>query len=271
MAASAADANRLAPKPNITIDAFLGGRVEAVQPASGHHRAGLEAVLLAASLPTTAAGTIVELGAGVGVAGFCVGARCPDATIVLVERDSIALRCARDALAREANSAFAHRIDIVETDIETRKGLEQGIADAVIFNPPFHDPAASSASPATSRAGAHVLGDGGLDPWFRASSALAGAGASATVIFRADGLDLVMAAAKGRFGALDILPIAPRTGESAIRILVRGVKGSRAALRILPPVILHEDNSNRFRPEIDAILRNAQPLDSVVPSWSQHR
>jgi len=54
----------------VTVDAFLGGRVEAVQPAAGHHRAGLEAVLLAASLDSRIAGTIVDLGAGVGVAGF---------------------------------------------------------------------------------------------------------------------------------------------------------------------------------------------------------
>ena len=267
MIAAAVGANRFGPKSNVTIDAFLGGRVEAIQPASGHHRAGLEAVFLAASLPAVTIGTVVELGAGVGVAGLCIGARCRDARILLVERDAIALECARAALARPANSAFAGRLDIVEADIEDRAGLEQGIADAVIFNPPFHDAAASSVSPASARAGAHVLGEGGLDVWYRAASALARSGGTATIIFRADGLDLVIAATKGRFGALDILPIAPRAGEPAHRILVRGVKASRAPLRLLPPVVLHEHDTNRFRPEIDAILRDAAPLESVVRSW----
>jgi tRNA1(Val) A37 N6-methylase TrmN6 len=254
-----------------TIDAFLGGRVEAVQPASGHHRAGLEAVFLAASLPATISGTVVELGAGVGVAGFCIAARCPEPTITLVERDAIAAECARAGLARRANRDFAGRVNILEADIKGHAGLAQGTVDAVVFNPPFYDSGSASASPAWARAGAHVMDEGGLDPWFRAASALTRSSGTATIIFRADGLDLVIDAAKGRFGGLDILPIAPREGEPAHRILVRGVKASRASLRLMPPVVLHEESSNRFRPEIDAILREAAALESVLPKWNQRR
>ncbi len=57
-----------AGSPAVTADAFLGGKVEALQPAAGHHRSGLEAVLLAASLDSRIAGTVVDLGAGAGVA-----------------------------------------------------------------------------------------------------------------------------------------------------------------------------------------------------------
>ena len=271
MTTGALGANRLAARSTMTIDTFLGGRVEALQPASGHHRAGLEAVLLAASLPATTRGAVVDLGAGVGVAGFCIAARCPDAKVTLVERDAIVVECARAGLVREANSAFSRRLKIVEADIKAHAGLAQGMADAVVFNPPFHDPISASVSPASARAGAHVLGEGGLEPWFRAASALASSGGTATIIFRADGLDLVIAAAKGRFGGLDILPIAPRAGAPAHRILVRGVKASRAPLRLLPPITLHEKTGNSFRPEIDAILREAADLESVVPVWNQRR
>ena len=37
----------------VSVDAFLGGRVEAVQPRAGHHRSGLDAVLLAAAFADT--------------------------------------------------------------------------------------------------------------------------------------------------------------------------------------------------------------------------
>lgn len=264
-------ADAAAAKSDTSVDAFLGGRVEAVQPASGHHRAGLEAVLLAASLPATMRGTVVELGAGVGVAGFCVAARCFETTITLVERDAVAVECARAGLARKENRDFAGRVKIVEADIKAHAELPQGSADAVIFNPPFYDSVSASASPASARAGAHVMDEGGLDPWFRAASALTRSGGTATIIFRADGLDLVIASAKGRFGGLDILPIAPRDGEPAHRILVRGVKASRAALRLLPSIVLHEESGSSFRPEIDAILREAAPLESVVRNWNQRR
>lgn len=255
----------------VTADAFLGGRVEALQPAVGHHRAGLEAVLLAASIPTNLKGILVDLGAGTGVAGLCIAARCPEASLVLVERDRFAVECARAALGREANCGYAGRVDVVETDISARDGLTDGMAAAVVLNPPFYRVGASSASPAPSRAGAHMLGDGGLEPWFRAAAALLQPGGTATVVFRADGLDLVIAAAAGRFGALDILPIAPREGMAAHRILIRGTRASRGTLRILPQLVLHQSRGNGFRPEVDAILRDGAGLEDVVPSWTRDR
>jgi tRNA1(Val) A37 N6-methylase TrmN6 len=271
MPAVVASGGSATKRSEVTFDAFLGGHVEAVQPAAGHHRAGLEAVLLAASVPENARGLIVDLGAGAGVAGLCIARRCPDVSVTLVERDRFAAECARKALGRPANAAFAGRVEIVETDIATREGLADGIASAAIFNPPFYAKQAASASPALSRAEAHILGDGGLDPWFRAAAALVRPGGTATIIFRADGLDLVLAAAKGRFGALDILPIAPRPGAVAHRILVRGVKGSRAPLRILAPLVLHPSDGNRFRPEIDGILRGGADIAGAAPTWNERR
>jgi tRNA1(Val) A37 N6-methylase TrmN6 len=251
-----------------TIDAFLGGRVESVQPAAGHHRSGLEAVLLAASLPAAAHGIVIDLGAGAGVAGLCAAARCQDIAVTLVDRDPVAAACARAALERPANGAFAGRVTVVETDIARRGGLANAAADHVIFNPPFREAAAGTVSPASARAGAHVLAESGLDPWFRAAAALLKSGGTATVIFRADGLDRLLAAASGRFGALDLLPIAPREGEPAHRLLMRGIKGSRAPLRLLPPLALH-GAGNAFRPEVDAILRDGAALAAAAPSWRQ--
>ena len=259
----------VSPSEAHTVDAFLGGRVEAVQPSAGHHRSGLEAVLLAASLPATARGLVIDLGAGAGVAGLCVAARCPDVSVTLVERDPVAAACARETLRRPANHSFAARVGLVETDIASREGLASASADHVIFNPPFRDAAAGTVSPASARAGAHVLADSGLDPWFRAAAALLRSGGTATVIFRADGLELLLAAAKGRFGNLDLLPIAPRDGEPAHRLLMRGIKGSRAPMRLLPPLVLHGEG-NGFRPEVEAILRDGAALGDAVPSWRRN-
>ena len=51
-----------------TDDAFLGGRVQVLQPRKGF-RAGLDAVMLAAAVPARAGDRVCELGAGVGTAG----------------------------------------------------------------------------------------------------------------------------------------------------------------------------------------------------------
>ncbi len=88
-----------APDQNATtVDAFLGGRVEAVQPAAGHHRSGLEAVLLAAAISPDAAGRLIDLGAGAGVAGLCAAVRAPGVSVTLVEREADLLAAASAAL-----------------------------------------------------------------------------------------------------------------------------------------------------------------------------
>jgi hypothetical protein len=67
-----------------TQDAFLGGRVQLLQPRKGY-RAGLDPVLLAASVPAQAGDTVLELGCGVGAALFCLAARVPGLTLTGVE------------------------------------------------------------------------------------------------------------------------------------------------------------------------------------------
>ena len=74
------------------------------------------------------------------------------------------------------------------------------------------------------------------------------------LIHRADHLADVLAACSGRFGALSVLPVHPREGEEAHRILVRGIKGSRAPLRLLPPLVLHSQDGT-VTPLVQAVHR----------------
>src|SRR6476646_7445917 len=105
-----------------TVDGFLGGRVEALQPRTGH-RAGLEAVMLGGSIDPNASGTLIDLGAGAGVAGFCAAVRARNIKVVLVERDGEAAEAARQALTRLANRAFARRVTMVEAAITDRDAI----------------------------------------------------------------------------------------------------------------------------------------------------
>jgi tRNA1(Val) A37 N6-methylase TrmN6 len=251
-----------------TVDGFLGGRVEALQPRAGH-RAGLEAVLLGGSIDPNATGTVVDLGAGAGVAGFCAAVRARNTKVVLVERDSEAAEAARQALARVANRAFARRAAMVEAAIADRDAIlaAAGPADQVLMNPPFHQATSTSASPDGARADAHVLGEGGLEEWFSAASAILKPGGRVTIIFRADGLDILLAAIGKRFGALDILPIHPRAQAPAHRLLVSAMKDSRAGLKLLPPLVLHGTTGSAFLPEIEALLRGRVGLSEAHPPW----
>jgi tRNA1(Val) A37 N6-methylase TrmN6 len=256
----------------VTIDAFLGGRVEAVQPAIGHHRSGLEAVLLGAALDLSTTGTVIDLGAGAGVAGMCAAARCRGIEVTLVERERELVKCARGALGRSANASFAGRISMAELDIgapeETRldAGLAREAADVVLVNPPFHDADAVRVSPFAARAAAHVL-DTDLGDWFRAASwALAPKG-TVVAIVRASSIGAILEALSGRFGGVCLLPLHPRPGLPAERLLIRSVKGSRAAPQILPGLSLHGDNGPAFTPALDRVLRHGAGIGEIHAPW----
>src|SRR6202041_628572 len=71
---------------DVTEDAFLGGKLRLRQPKSGH-RAGHDAILLAAATPACPGDRVVDLGAGVGAAGLAVAKRVAGIKLVLVEID----------------------------------------------------------------------------------------------------------------------------------------------------------------------------------------
>lgn len=262
--------------PGLSVDRFLGGQVEVAQPLVGHHRAGLEAVLIAAAIPLDAEGMVVDLGAGAGVAGLCVAARCPSASVLLVERDRTLVTAARSSLALPANAAFAPRVRIVETDIAAPEaareaaGLPREAADYVIMNPPFHARDAVRQPAGDSRKAAHLLGDAGLDPWFKAAASALRPSGILVAIFPAAGLDDLLAAAGNRFGAIELLPIHPRAGRPALRVILRGRKGRRGGVAIRPGLTLHEPEGNRYVPAVDAILRDGRALAEAAPGWPAH-
>ena len=70
----------------VTEDAFLGGKLRLRQPKSGH-RAGHDAMLLAAATPARSGDRVVDFGAGVGAAGLAVAKRVAGIKPVLVEID----------------------------------------------------------------------------------------------------------------------------------------------------------------------------------------
>jgi tRNA1(Val) A37 N6-methylase TrmN6 len=254
------------------VDAFLGGRIEALQP-EGHHHAGLEAMLLSAAIAPDFAGGVVDLGAGVGVAGMAIAARAAHAKVTLVERDPVAIEAARQSLARPANAGFAARVTIVATDIAAPEseriaaGLGRAFADIVVMNPPFRDPNAGTGSPNSALRDAHVAEEGTLAAWVRTAASALKPGGHVVIIFRADGIGEILSALEGRFGGAMILPIHPRATHAAGRILVAAEKGSRGPTRILPGLTLHGETGSTYLSEAERILRHGASLSEVHPTW----
>ena len=89
---------------DLTEDAFLGGQLLLKQKRSGH-RAGHDAILLAAATDAHAGDRVVDLGAGVGTAGLALARRVAGIELCLVEIDLDLAELARANAAANAIGA----------------------------------------------------------------------------------------------------------------------------------------------------------------------
>jgi tRNA1(Val) A37 N6-methylase TrmN6 len=242
-----------------TEDAFLGGALSILQPKAGY-RAGLDAVLLAASVPQDAR-AVLDMGAGVGVVGLAVARRLADARVTMIEREP---ELAALACANIARNELGQRVRLIEADILKLPREDAGAADEtfdhVLANPPYHVEGRGTAATDRAKAGSHAMAPGDLERWVRCMARMARPGGAATLIHRADALGDILTALAGRFGGAIVLPIHPREGEPASRVLVQARKGSRAPLQLSAGLVLHNADHS-FRRDVDAILRHGAALD----------
>jgi len=247
-----------------TEDAFLGGQLRLRQPKTGH-RAGHDAMLLAAATAVRAGDRVVEFGAGVGAAGLALARRVADLRLALVEIDADLAEFARGNAAANAIAA-----DVIVLDVASAAGafadagLAPDSADVVLMNPPFNDPARHRASPDQARQSAHVATATTLANWVHASRRVLKSGGVLTLIWRADGIAEVLASLDRGFGSLRILPVHGDPAKTANRVLIRAVKGGRAPTEIYPALMLNEEATvpNKWVQDILAgkgILPLAQP------------
>jgi tRNA1(Val) A37 N6-methylase TrmN6 len=248
----------------LTEDRWLGGRLLLVQPKRGH-RVGTDAALLVAAAGDARQGRIVDVGAGVGAVGLALAGRNPLASVDLVEIDSELAQLAESNAARNRLEA---RMRVLRLDaLNSRGRRESGLAESascVVTNPPFFDAKTVRASPDEGRARAHVLGhaeaSATLADWIQACLAMLAPGGRFVMIHRPDALGAILAGIGGRLGGLTLLPVHPAIGASAHRLLVSGVKGSKAPLRLAPGLVLH-GTDGRLTAEADAIHRGERLID----------
>ena len=242
---------------SLTEDGFLGGRLRILQPDKGY-RAGIDSVFLAASVPCGAGETALEAGIGTGVTALCTLARVPNAHITGIEL------AARHALLAEENArrnGFEHNIRVIHGDVKDclRRDLAQwpapGSFNHVFANPPFHETDKVRVSPDFLRAQAHAFAPRDLDLWIKVLHTMVGLRGSCTIVHRAESLGGILSAMEDRFGDIRVAPLYAREGMAASRVIVQGLKGSRAPLQLLPGLALH-GAGNQFTPDAEAILRD---------------
>jgi tRNA1(Val) A37 N6-methylase TrmN6 len=244
--------------PDQTIDAFHRGGFFLVQPARSGHRAGMDALALAAAVPSGFAGRVADLGAGAGAAGFAVASRCPGASVVLVENSPVMAGYARQSLDLTENVRLSGRVTVLEADValigkaRAAAGLADNSFDFAVMNPPFNAEI-DRATPDDLKRRAHVMEDGLFEAWLRTASAIVRPRGGVAIIARPASLAPILAALAGRFGSAQIVPVHARPDAPAIRIVLRALRGARGGLSLMPPLILHEGSGGSFSARAEAI------------------
>ena len=221
-----------------TIDRFLGGRIQIEQPLDGY-RAATDPVYLAAAVPAVSGDRILDVGCGVGTASLCLGARITD-----LEMTGVELQQEYGALARANTNRNAQKMDVVCANIgEMPEDLRGQSFDHVMTNPPFFTYDYSSSPQHIGKTLAHME-TMDLHTWITISLKRVKSRGSFTIIHLTERLPTILTAMDDACGNIRVLPIAARQGRAAKRVLVQGIKTSKAPMKLLAPFVVHDGESH---------------------------
>ncbi|MFC3613090.1 tRNA1(Val) (adenine(37)-N6)-methyltransferase [Lutimaribacter marinistellae] len=254
----------------LSLDAFLGGRLQLWQPRRGY-RAGVDPVLLAASVPARTGQAVLELGCGAGAAFLALGARVPGLSLVGLElQPAYADLACRNMLENGVDG------QVIEGDLSAPPAeFRQLQVHHVIANPPYYRADAHSPSHDPGRRTA-LREETPLADWVDVAARRLVHGGHLHMIQKADRLPDMLSAIDARLGAVEVLPLSARPSRSAELVILRARKGGKTPFRLHAPLILHEGDrherdAEHYRPAIRAVLRDGAALPWPESGRPAHR
>lgn len=240
-----------------TDNMLLDGRVVLRQPMNGY-RAAIDPVLLAAAVRAKAGQKILDVGCGTGAAMFCLAARVPGLVLTGLE-----IQAEHAALAAEGIVLNKLTDACIITGDITRVPSDLCDAfDIVLTNPPYGD--SGTPPPNESLAVAHMEGEVDVAAWIKGCLACLKPKGRLVMIHRADRLSDILAALSKGAGDMRILPIYPKAGQAARRVIVDAGKGRQSPDTLLPGLVLHEEGG-AYTDQAEDILRRGQALSILAP------
>ncbi len=233
---------------------LLGGRVKIKQPKNGF-RAAIDSVLLAAAVPAKKGQTVLEAGSGSGAASLCLAARVKDISITGLE---IQKEITELAIENVRLNKMEQNIKFITGDVaDVPKELRDTQFHHVMTNPPFVSCGTSPAD--SSKAVAHMETSANLAVWLDFCIRKLKPKGTLTLIHRADRLDEILSLIYGRVGGIEVIPLYPKVGKNAKRVIVRGRKSFKSPMIMSAGLVLHEGDC--YTPETENILREMKPLE----------
>ena len=244
---------------DVTIDDFLSGAIKVAQPKSGY-RAGIDPILLAASIPAKSGQTVLELGCGVGTASLALAQRVTDLSITAVAVQERYAELARHNKDMNNLPLFVVCADLAALPSEI---LDQQF-DHVFANPPYFDRSSSTRSGDHGRDRAMGENDE-LSIWLSVAAKRVKPKGYVHFIFRTERMDEFLRLLPVSLGSRVITPIVPRQGHRSTLFLVHARKNGRAAFCLESPLILHtgdfhQQDGEDYSQKISKDLRDGDAL-----------
>lgn len=180
------------------------------------------------------------------------------------------LQPAYAALARRNAAANGQAFEVHEGDLAAMPAaLKARDFDHVIANPPFFGAGTGTPARDSGRETAQREATP-LAAWIGAGLRRLRPGGWLTLIQTAERLPEMLGALGPRAGSITVLPVVPRTGRPAGRIIMLARKGGRAPFRLLSPFVLHEGaehlrDGDDYSPAARAVLREGGALPGLAP------
>lgn len=241
-------------------DRLLDGAVRLRQPREGY-RAAIDPVFLAAAVPAKRGERVLELGVGSGAAALCLAHRVPGCCVVGLERQhAVATLAARNAML----NTMADRVEIVAGDLlDPPASLKSQRFDHVMANPPYLPAARADRRKAGARDASDVEGEAGLRAWIDCALRRVKPRGTVTFIHRADRLDGLLAGFEGRAGGIVVVPLWPKAGTAAKRVIVRARTDVATPLVLTAGLVLHRSDGS-YTQAAERILREGAALEPAL-------
>lgn len=233
-----------------TNDAFLGGKLTIQQPENGF-RSASDAVFLAASLPETTTGSILEVGCGSGVASLCAAYRLKNVLVTGIDCDEALITLAQE---NARNNQLEERTSFIVQDIQKPlNGLAPQSFDRVFSNPPYFRQSTPSENQSRTQS-RHYEDIAFLESWVNFCLKMTKPRGHVHFIFPSANLqDLLKALLPSNVGELTLFPLWPKADSLHSKRIILCVRKDVASPSILHKGLVLHDHEH-YTPEAHDIL-----------------
>lgn len=227
---------------------IFNGKVTVWQPLKGY-RFAIDSLLLPAFTHTKPNQRVLELGIGAGVASLALAYQDPNIQLHGIEVQPEILEITQKNIKE---NGWENRFQLFSGDLRDKLN-PANCYDHVIMNPPYFERKTYINSIYENKTISHAEGDATLKDWITAAHRALRQRGYLTIVHKASRLDEILTILSVKFGCIEVLPLWPKAGQPAKRVLVKARKSVNSPLTLHPGLIIHQQNGSFTSEALEAI------------------